>query len=177
MDWIFVFPKIHMLKPNPWCDGIWWELWEMIWSWGWSFREEDCCCPVAQSFLTLCDPMDCNTPGFPVLHCLLEFAQIHVRWVSSAIQPSHPLSLTSPFAFKLSQHQDLFLMSWLFPPGDQIIWVSVSASVLPMNIQGWFPLWLTGLIFLHSKRLSRAFSSTTIWKHQFFGVQPSLQSN
>ena len=48
------------------------------------------------SAMTLCDPMDCNTPGFPVLHCLLEFAQIHVRWVSSAIQPSHPLSPASP---------------------------------------------------------------------------------
>ena len=52
-----------------------------------------------------------------------------------------------------------------------------SASVLPMNIQGWFPLGLTGLISLLSKGLSRVFSSTTIWKHQFFGAQPSLWSN
>ena len=52
-----------------------------------------------------------------------------------------------------------------------------SASVLPMNIQGWFPLGLTGLMSLLSKGLSRVFSSTTIWKHQFFGAQPSLWSN
>ena len=54
---------------------------------------------------------------------------------------------------------------------------SASASVLPMNIQGWFPLGLTGLISLLSKRLSRVFSSTTTWKHQFFGTQPYLSSN
>ena len=62
---------------------------------------------VAQSCQTLCDPMDCSTPGFPVLHQLLEFTQTHVRWVSDAIQPSHPLLSLSP-AFSLSQHQGLF---------------------------------------------------------------------
>ena len=55
-----------------------------------------CHCPVTQLCLTLCDPMDCNTPGFPVLHYLLELAQIHVHWVGDAIQPSHPLSPPSP---------------------------------------------------------------------------------
>ena len=53
-------------------------------------------------------PMDCNTPGFPVLHHLLELAQTHVHWVGDAIQPSHPLSSPSLLAFNLSQHQDLF---------------------------------------------------------------------
>ena len=52
--------------------------------------------------------MDCSPPGFPVLHCLLEFAQIHVHWVGDAIQPSHPLLLPSPPVFNLSQHQGLF---------------------------------------------------------------------
>ena len=66
-------------------------------------------------------------------------------------------------------------MSQLFTSGGQSI--GASASVLPMNIQGWFPLGLTGLIFLQSKRLSRVFSSTTIRKHQFFSTQPSLWSN
>ena len=56
-------------------------------------------------------------------------------------------------------------------------WISAPASVLPMNIQGWFPLGLTGEISLQSKRLSRVSSSTTVWKHQFFGAQPSLLSN
>ena len=66
-------------------------------------------------------------------------------------------------------------MSQLFTYGGHSI--GASASVLPMNIQGWFPLGLTGLIFLQSKRLSRVFSSTTIRKHQFFSTQPSLWSN
>ena len=61
---------------------------------------------VAQSCLTLCNPMDCNMPGFFVLHHLLELAQTHVYQVSDAIQPSHPLS--SPSAVSLSQHQGLF---------------------------------------------------------------------
>ena len=57
---------------------------------------------------TLCDPTDCSTPGFPVLHCLPQFAQTHVHWVSDAIQPSHPLLLPFPLALNLSQHRDLF---------------------------------------------------------------------
>ena len=61
-----------------------------------------------------------------------------------------------------------FPMSWLFSSGGQITGASASASVLSMNIQGWFPLGLTGLISLKPKRLSRVFSSTTIWKQQFF---------
>ena len=61
-----------------------------------------CCCWVAKSCLALCDPMDCSIPGSSVLHYLLELAQIHVHWVSNAIQPSHPLSSPSPFAFNLS---------------------------------------------------------------------------
>ena len=70
---------------------------------------EYCCCfSVAQSRLTLCNPMDCSTPGFPVLHHLPEFTQTHIRWINDAIQPSHPLSSPSPPAFNLSQHQGLF---------------------------------------------------------------------
>ena len=63
---------------------------------GW--REQCSCCSVAQSYPTLCHPMDCSAPGFPVLHHLPESAQTHVHWVSDAIQPSHPLSPPSPFA-------------------------------------------------------------------------------
>ena len=63
---------------------------------------------VAQSCLTLFDPMDCSTPGVPVHHQLTEFTQTHVHSVSDAIQPSHPLSSPSPPAFSLSQHQGLF---------------------------------------------------------------------
>ena len=63
---------------------------------------------VAQSCPTLCDPMNCSTPGLPVHHQLPEFTQTHVHQVSDAIQPSHPLSSPSPSAFNLSQHQGLF---------------------------------------------------------------------
>ena len=63
---------------------------------------------VAQSCPTLCDPMNCSMPGFPVHHQLPEFTQTHVHWVGDAIQPSHPLSCPSPPAFSLSQHQGLF---------------------------------------------------------------------
>ena len=105
---------------------------------------------------------------------LSEFAQTHVHWVGDAIQPSHPLSSASPAAFSLSQHQ-FFQMGRLFISGGQS--TGASASVLPINIQGWFPLGLAGLISLQSKELSRIFSSTTVEKHQLFGAQPSLWSN
>jgi len=70
-----------------------------------------------------------------------------------------------------------FLMSQLFESGGQSIGASALASVLPMNIQNWFPLGLTGLISLQSKGLSRVFSNTMVQKHSFFGTQPSLLSN
>ena len=119
--------------------------------------------------------MDCSMPGYSVLHNLLELAQTHVHWVSDAIQQSHPLLPPSTFAFNLSQHQSL-PVNQVFTSGDQSIGASVSATVLPMNIQGWFPLVLIGLISLLSKGLSRVFF-TTIQKHQFFGTQPSLWSS
>ena len=129
---------------------------------------------AVESCLAPCDPMDCSTPGFPVLHLLLEPAQTHVHWVNDAIQPSHPLLPSSP-AFNLSQHQGLF--QWVgFVHQEAKYGASASASVLPMNIQDWFPLGVTGLIPLLSKGLSRVFSSTTVWKHHFFGAQPSLWS-
>ena len=65
------------------------------------------CCSVAKSCLTLCDPMDCHAPGFPVPHYLLEFAQTYIHGVGDAFQPSHALLLPSP-ALSLSQHQGLF---------------------------------------------------------------------
>ena len=69
---------------------------------------------VTQSCFTLCDPMDCSTPGLPVHHQLPEFTQTHVHWVSHAIQSSHPPSSPSPPAFNLSQHQGLF--QWVYSP-------------------------------------------------------------
>ena len=110
--------------------------------------------------------MESSMPGFPVLRYFLDFAQTYVHWVSNAIQPSHPLFPSFPLAFSLSRASGSFPMSWLFISSGQSIRASASASVLPLNIQGWFPLGLTGLISLLSKVLSRVFSSTTVQKHQ-----------
>ena len=113
------------------------------------------CCSVPQSCPTLCDPKDCSTPDFPVHHWLLEFTQTHVHWFSDAIHPSHPLLSPSPPVLNLFQHQGLFQ------------WVSSSHQMSKVlehqqqSFQGWFPLGLTGLIFLQSKGLSRVLSSTT----------------
>ena len=122
------------------------------------------------------NPMDCRTLGFLVLHHLPELAQTHVHWVSDAIQPSHPLSPPSPPAF-IFPASGSFSMSQFFTSGGQSIRVSASASALPMNIQDWFPLGLTGWISLQSKGLSRVFSNTTVQKHQFFSAQSYLWSN
>ena len=123
--------------------------------------------------LILFDSMNCSIPGFPVLDCLPELAQTHVHWAND-IQPSHPLSPSTPPSFSLSRHQGFSSESSL-----RIKWpkYEASASVLPMNIHSWFPLGSTGLISLLSKGLLRVLSSTTVGKHQFLGAQPSLWSN
>ena len=123
---------------------------------------------------TLCNTMDCSTPGFPVHHQLPELAQTHAHGIGDAIQPSHPLSSHSPPAFNLSQHQGLF--QWV----DS--WHQV-AQVLELQYQSFqwifrvdFLFRLTVLISLQSKGLSRVFN-ITVQKHQFFSPQPSLWSN
>ena len=120
--------------------------------------------------------MDYSTPGSPVLHYHLEIAQTHVHWVDDAIQLSYPLSPPTPPALNLSQHQGLF--QWVSSSYQvaKVLGLQLP-SALPMNIQDWFPLGLIGLISLQSKGLSRDFSSTTVWRHQFFSAQPSLYSN
>ena len=133
-------------------------------------------CSVAQSCPTLCDPMNCSTPGLPVYYQLPEFTQTHVHRVGDAIQASHPLSSPSPPAPSPSQHQGLFQ------------WVNSSheaAKVLEFQLQhqsfreyqDWSPWGWTGWISLQSKGLSRVFSNTTVQKHQFFCAQLSSQSN
>ena len=121
--------------------------------------------------------MDCSTPGFHVPHHLTEFPQTHVHWVGDAIQPSYPVSSPSPTAFNLSRHQGLFQWVRSLHQVAKILEASTSVLILPMNIQAWFPLGLTGFISLQSKGLSRVFSNTTVQKHQFFGAQSSLWSN
>ena len=136
-----------------------------------------CHCSVAKLWLTLWDPMNCSTPGFLILHYLPEFAQTHVHWVSDAIQSSHPLSPPCPLAFSLSQHQGLF--QW-FSSSHQ----GVKVLELQFNYQSF--QWIFMVDFLYDQLVwspcrprdsSRVFSSTTIWKHQFFDAQPSLWCN
>ena len=123
-----------------------------------------------------CQPHDCSTPGFPVLQYHPKFAQTHVHWVGDAIQPSHLLSSPS-LCLQSYPASGSFPKNWLFTSGGQNIGAAASAPVLPMNIQGWFPLVLTSLMSLQPKGLSRVFSSTTVQKHRFFSAQPSLRSN
>ena len=106
------------------------------------------------SHVRLCNPMDCSTPGFPVLYYLPDFSQTHAHWIGDAIQPSHPLSPPSPPALQSFPPSGSFSVSLFFAGGGQRIGVSASASVFPINIQDWFPLGWTGWISLLSKGLS-----------------------
>ena len=133
-----------------------------------------CCRSVAQSCLILCNPIDCSKPAFLFLHHLLELAQTHVI---KSVMPSNHLILCHSSCLQYFLSSESFLKSRLLASSGQNIGTSVSASVLPMNIQDWFPLGLTGLSSLQSKGLSRVFSSTRVRKHQFFCAQPSLWSN
>ena len=122
---------------------------------------------------TLCDLMDCSMPGLPVHHQLPDSCP-STQWyhptISSSIVPFS--SCLQPFLASGS-----FPMSQFFASGGQSIRVSASASVLPMNIQDWFPLGWTGWISLQPKGLSRVFSNITVQKHQFFCAQLPLWSN
>ena len=134
-----------------------------------------CCCAVTKSCLTLWDRMDCSMPGLPVHHQLRVYSNSRPlsQWYHPAISSSVIPFSSCPQSFPASRS---FPMSQFFTSSGQSIGVSASASALPTNIQGWFPLGLAGLI-LQSKGLSRVFSNTTVQKHQFFGSELSLQSN
>ena len=128
---------------------------------------------VAQSCLTVYDPMDCSMPGFPVHHQLPELAQTHGHRVSDTIQPSHPLSspLLLPSIFpciKGFSNESVLHIRW------PKYW-TFSFSNSPSNeYSGLISYGLSSLISLQSKELSRAFSSNTVQKHQFFSAQLSL---
>ena len=131
-------------------------------------------CSITVFCLTLCSPIDCSMPGFPVPYYLLEFAQIHIRWVDDPIQPFHPLVTLFSSCLQSFSASGSFPVSQLFSSDGQNIWASL---VLPMNTRGFVPLGLTGLISLLSKGLSRVFSSTIVQKHQFLASQPPLWSS
>ena len=109
------------------------------------FNTHCCCCSVAKLCPTLCDPMDCSTPGSSVLRSLLELCSNSCPWVGDAIQPSHPLSPPSPLALSLSQHQGLF-----HGVGSSHQMAKVMELQLQQqDIQGRFPKGSTGLIYVH----------------------------
>ena len=134
---------------------------------------------VAQSCPTICNPINCTTPGFPIHQQLLDFTQTHVHQVSDAIQPSHLLS--SPFSSHLQSFPKLgsFPMNQFFTSGSQSVGVSASASVLPMNIHDWFPLGWTSLISLAVQRTVKGLlqhhssKASILWCSAFFMVQLS----
>ena len=108
LDWVCGLTRFAIQPLSPfWCPVPSWTSVDVP---VWCCFLKACyfCCSVDKPYQTLFNPMDCSAPGFPVLHHLLEFVQTHVCWVGDAIQPSHPLPPSSPFAFNLSQHQGLF---------------------------------------------------------------------
>ena len=126
---------------------------------------------VTQLCLTLCDSMKCSTPGLP---------QSPPKSMSiESMMPFNHLILCHPLVLCLQSFpaSRSFQMSQFFASGGQSIRASASSLVLPRSIKDWFPLGLTGWISFQSKGLSRVFSNTTVQKHQFFGTQPSSQSN
>ena len=129
-------------------------------------------CSVTQLSPILCDSMDCSTPGFPVLHHLLEPAQTHVRWVGDAIQPARPLSSPFPPVFCLSQYQGLFQWVSFLHQMAKILELQLQHQSFQWIFRVKFPWGLTSLISLLSKGLLQHHSL----KAQFFGAQPSLWS-
>ena len=119
--------------------------------------------------------MDCSMPGYPGLDHLRELAQTHVNWVCDAIQPSHPLLPPFPHKLRSFVTSRSFPVTWLFSSGSQSIGASPSASVIPMNIQDWFPLGLTGLTSFQFKSLLQHHSSkaSILWYLAFLLVQLS----
>ena len=133
---------------------------------------------VAQSYPTLCDPMNRSTPGLPIHHHLPEFTQTHVHWVGDAIQPSHPLSSPSPRAFNLSQHQGLF--KWVSSSHQVVNYWSFSFSISPSNENSglisfrmdWLDL-LTVQGILKSLLQHHSSKASILWCSTFFIVQLS----
>ena len=125
------------------------------------------------TFLVVLKLITCKVELARFLHCDIVQSLSHVRLFATPWTVAHQASLSFTISWSLLK---LMSIESVMPSGGQGIGASASALVLPMNIQGWFPLGLTGLVLLLSKGLSRVFSSTTVWKHQFFGAQPFLWS-
>ena len=142
------------------------------------FKRWICCCSVAQSSLTLCDSMDCSTPGYSVLHHLPELGWTHLHWFSDAIQPSCPLSSPSPPAFNLLQiqvfsNESVLRIRWLKYWGFSISPSNENSGLISTRTD-WFDLFaspgtLKSLLQHHSSKAS------ILWCSAFFMVQLSHQ--
>ena len=154
--------------------------WRGPMGWRWSLLGADniwfiylSCCSVTQLCLTLCDPMDCSTPGLPVPHHLPKFAQVHVHCIGDAIQPSHPL-MSSSYALNLSQHQSLF--QWV----SSLEYWSFSFSISPSNEHSgliffridWFDL-LDVQVTVRSLLQQLSLKASMLWRSAFFTVHLS----
>jgi len=134
---------------------------------------------VTQSCLTLCNPICCSTPGFPTHHQLQEFAQTHVHEVVDAIQPSHPLLSPLPPAFNLLQHQGLFQQSVLHirRPKYWSFSFRISPSKAYSGLISFRINWIDLLAVQETLKSLFQYHSSTVQKHQFLSIQPSLWSN
>ena len=134
-----------------------------------------CCCSVDKLCLILCDPMDCNTPGslsFTFSWSFLRFISIESVMLYNHFILCCPLLLLPSVFPRISVFSSELALHIRWPKYWSFRFIL--QFILPVNIQGWFPLGMTGLISLLPKGLSRVFPSTTIQKHQFFNTQPSL---
>ena len=150
-------------------------LWLLIVQWG-RTSVKICCCSVTQSCLSLCKLMDCSTPGFPVLHCLLEFVQTHIHWVDDAIQPSQPLSPASPApnlsSIRAFSNESVICIRW------PKYW---SFSISPSNeysglisfMMDWFDLCYPRTL---ERLLQHQSSKVSILQHSAFFNGPTLTS-
>ena len=130
------------------------------------------CCSVAQLRLTLCDPMDCSTPGLPVPRHLPEFAQVRIHCISDAIQPSHPLTPSSPSALSFSQHRELFQWAvYITWPKSWSFSFSISSSseysgLISLKID-WFDLLALQGTF-RSPLQHHSLKASVLWNSAFF---------
>ena len=162
---------VLLFSCHSWFNSKYKSIWAIF-----EILKQCCCSSVTKSRWTLWDLMDGNNSGSSVLHCLLEFVQIHVHWIGNTIQSSNlllpPFLLPSVFpSIRVFSNESVLHIRW------PKYWSFNFTISLSKGYSGGFPLGLTGLISLMSKGLSSVLSSITVQKHQVFSAQASLWSN
>ena len=172
---LFLIENVSYIIQFPGCDSVIKYVLVLVWIENKLVMVWDSCCLVSKSRPILCDPVDCITPGFPVLHYLLEFAHILVHLSRWCYLISSSFAALFSFCLKPFPASGSLPISWLFPSGGWSIGASALVSVLPKNIQGWFPLGLTDLISLLSRELlsllqHHSLKASILWHSVFFIV-------